>query len=44
MRLAGRLIHALVVSRVNEKPVFRVSGMALTFLVIISVAVRILIV
>ncbi len=38
--LAGRLVHAFGVSQVNEKPVFRVAGMALTFIVITTVAVR----
>ncbi|ETX07261.1 MAPEG family protein [Candidatus Entotheonella palauensis] len=38
--LAGRLVHAFGVSQVNEKPAFRVAGMALTFIVITTVAVR----
>ncbi len=38
--LAGRLVHAFGVSQVNEKPAFRVAGMALTFIVIATVAVR----
>ncbi len=41
--ILGRMIHAYGVSQVNEKLVFRVTGMILTFSVIISASTRILI-
>ncbi len=40
--LVGRLVHAFGVSQVNEDYRFRVSGMALTFTVIISTSIGIL--
>ena len=40
--LIGRLIHALGVSRVNENHKFRIVGMILTFMTIITVSVRLL--
>ena len=41
--VAGRLSHAYGVSRVNENFVYRVTGMALTFTVIVSASLRILV-
>lgn len=41
--LAGRLIHAFGVSQANETPVFRVAGMAMTFITVSVVSVRLLI-
>ena len=41
--IAGRLSHAYGVSRVEENFVYRVAGMALTFTVIVSASVRLLI-
>lgn len=40
--LAGRIIHAYGVSQIKEDLRFRVVGMALTFLVILSASVRLL--
>ncbi|MBX2869736.1 MAG: MAPEG family protein [Acidiferrobacterales bacterium] len=40
--LAGRIIHAYGVSQIKEDLRFRVVGMALTFLVILSTSVRLL--
>jgi uncharacterized protein len=41
--LVGRISHAYGVSQVQEKFIYRVIGMALTFMVIISTSVRLLI-
>ena len=41
--LIGRSVHAYGVSQINENHRFRVIGMALTFVVIISAALRILV-
>ncbi len=41
--IAGRVIHAFGVSQVNETPVFRIAGMAVTFIIITMVLVRLLI-
>lgn len=41
--LIGRTCHAYGVSQVQEKLIYRVIGMALTFMVIISTSVRLLI-
>ncbi len=41
--IMGRLIHAYGVSQVNENYRFRVTGMFLTFAVIISASMRILV-
>ncbi len=40
--LLGRIVHAVGVSQVNETYAFRIVGMALTFVVIIAVSVRLL--
>ncbi len=40
--VVGRIIHAYGVSQMNENYVFRVTGMVLTFTVIISASLRIL--
>jgi uncharacterized membrane protein YecN with MAPEG domain len=40
--LAGRLLHAYGVSQVRENYRFRTAGMALTFIVILSAALRLL--
>jgi uncharacterized membrane protein YecN with MAPEG domain len=41
--LLGRITHAYGVSQVNEKLIYRVIGMALTLMVIISTSLRLLI-
>jgi uncharacterized protein len=41
--LVGRISHAYGVSQVQEKLIYRVIGMALTFMVIISTSVRLII-
>jgi uncharacterized protein len=41
--LVGRISHAYGVSQVQEKFIYRVIGMALTFMVIISTSVRLII-
>jgi uncharacterized protein len=41
--LVGRISHAYGVSQVQEKFIYRVIGMALTFMVIISTSVRLLV-
>jgi uncharacterized membrane protein YecN with MAPEG domain len=41
--LVGRISHAYGVSQVNEKLIYRVIGMALTLMVIISTSLRLLI-
>jgi uncharacterized protein len=41
--LVGRISHAYGVSQIQEKLIYRVIGMALTFMVIISTSVRLLI-
>ena len=41
--IAGRLSHAYGVSQVEENFIYRVAGMALTFTVIVSASIRILI-
>ena len=43
MLILGRVSHAFGVSQVDENYIYRVSGMALTFTVIISAAARIFI-
>ena len=40
--IAGRLIHAFGVSQVTETPALRVAGMALSFITIAAVSVRLL--
>lgn len=40
--LLGRLVHAYGVSQVHEQLLFRVAGMALTFIVLLSAAVILL--
>jgi uncharacterized protein len=40
--LIGRISHAYGVSQVQEKSIYRVIGMALTFMVIISTSVRLI--
>lgn len=42
MLLAGRIVHALGVSRVNENYRYRVTGMVLTLTVLISASLRLL--
>lgn len=41
--LLGRMIHGYGVSQVDEKLIYRIIGMALTFMVIISTSLRLLI-
>ncbi len=41
--LLGRIIHGYGVSQVDEKPIYRIIGMALTFMVILSTSLRLLI-
>ncbi len=43
MFITGRLIHAFGVSQVNEILAFRVAGMALSFITIAMISVRLLI-
>jgi uncharacterized protein len=42
--LVGRISHAYGVSQVKEKLIFRVIGMASTFMVIVSTAIRLIII
>lgn len=42
--LVGRISHAYGVSQVKEKLIFRVIGMALTFIAIVSTSIRLIII
>jgi len=41
--LLGRMIHGYGVGQIDEKPIYRIIGMSLTFMVIISTSLRLLI-